>query len=57
MPCIRQPHKSFYAIEAGDAGIEECRDELKPVHREVLALLNVDQERYWAGKEPEKNHR
>jgi len=48
---------SSYAIEVDHGRIEEYRDELKPVHREVLALFDIDVERFWRGKTPEKNHR
>ena len=38
---------SSYAIEVEPGRFEEYRDELKPVHREVLALLNIDEQRFW----------
>jgi len=40
---------SSYAIEIDPGRLEEYRDDLKPVHREVLALLNIDEERFWTG--------
>ena len=48
---------SSYAIEIDHGRLEEYRDELKPVHREVLALLGIEEERFWKGKMPDKNHR
>ena len=48
---------SSYAIEADRVRVEEYRDDLKPVQREVMALLDIDEERFWGGRTPEKNQR
>lgn len=40
---------SSYAVEVGSGKLEEYRDELKPVHREVLTLLNMDEDMFWEG--------
>ena len=41
---------SSYVLEVPVGKLEEYRDELKPVHREVLALLGIEEERFWKGK-------
>ena len=41
---------SSYTIEVEPGRPQEYRDELKPVHREVLALLGIDEEQFWQGK-------
>ena len=43
---------SRYELEVAHGHLEEHRDELKPVHHEVLALLGIDEQQYWLGQTP-----
>lgn len=43
---------STYQLSNPDGSTEEYRDELQPVHHDVLALLGIDTESFWSGKRP-----